>query len=84
MIGTNNIGKKGFKKKELDAYRVLVQALLRIAPQSRILACENFQRKDVDDGHMARANLTLKGLADEVNTQLDGEKVFWVDVLSYR
>lgn len=80
MIGTNHIGKKkGLKKKELDAYRVLVQALLRIAPQSRILACGIFQRRDVDDGNIERANLMLKELVGEINKQLDGEKVFWVD-----
>ncbi len=81
MIGTNHIGKKkGLKKKELDAYRVLVQALLRIAPQSRILACEIFQRKDVDDGNIERANMMLKELVGEMNKQLGGEKVFWLDV----
>jgi hypothetical protein len=80
MIGTNHIGKKkGLKKKELDAYRVLVQALLRIAPQSRILVCEIFQRKDIDNGNIERANLMLKELIGEINKQLDGENVFWVD-----
>ncbi|KAK0109455.1 hypothetical protein ONS95_002148 [Cadophora gregata] len=80
MIGTNHIAqKKGLKKKELDAYKVLVQALLRIAPQSRILACGLFQRRDVDDGNMERANLTLKEVVGEINKQLGGEKVFWVD-----
>lgn len=79
MIGTNHLGKtKGLTKKELDAYSVLVWALLRIAPQSRILACEIFPRRDVDGGNMARANLMLKELVGEVNTLLGGEKVVWV------
>jgi len=80
MIGTNHIGtKKGLKKKELDAYRVLVQALLRIAPESRILACGMFQRKDVDDGNMERANMMLKEVVGEMNNKLEGEKVCWLD-----
>ncbi|CZT06980.1 uncharacterized protein RAG0_12549 [Rhynchosporium agropyri] len=66
---------------DIDRWSIakMVQALLRIAPQSRILACGIFQRKDVDDGTMERANMMLKELAGEINKHLDGENVFWVD-----
>ncbi|KAL3422994.1 acetylhydrolase [Phlyctema vagabunda] len=81
MLGTNHMGKKkkGLKSKELDAYRVLVQALLRIAPQSRILACALFPRTDVEEANLDHANSQLVDLVREVNGQLGAEKVVWLD-----
>lgn len=77
MIGTNNL-KKALKKVEVERYRLLLQALLRISPRSRILCCEIFKRKDIDDCHVEESNRAIRGVIEEMNGNL-GEKIFWVE-----
>lgn len=75
MVGTNNL-RKALKAKDVEAYRLLLQTLLKIAPGSRILVCEMFKRKDVDDKSVEESNRFLKQMTASVNENL-GEKVFW-------
>jgi lysophospholipase L1-like esterase len=77
MIGTNNL-KKALKKVEVERYRLLLQALLRISPTSRILCCEIFKRKDIVDYHVKESNRAIRGVLEEMNGNL-GEKIFWVE-----
>jgi len=77
MIGTNNL-KKTLKKVEVERYRLLLQSLLRISPTSRILCCEIFKRKDIQDCYVEESNRSIQGVIEEMNQNL-GEKIFWVE-----
>lgn len=77
MIGTNNL-KKALKKVELERYRLLLQALLRISPTSRILCCEIFKRKDIEECYVEESNRSIRDVVEEMNQNL-GEKIFWVE-----
>jgi len=77
MIGTNNL-KKALKKVEVERYRLLLQALLRISQTSRILCCEIFKRKDIQDCYVEESNIAIRGVIEEMNGNL-GEKIFWVE-----
>jgi lysophospholipase L1-like esterase len=77
MIGTNNL-RKALKKVEVEQYRLLLQALLRISTTSKILCCEIFKRKDIEDGHVEQSNRAIRGVIEEMNGNL-GERVFWIE-----
>ncbi|KAG0274107.1 hypothetical protein BGZ95_010101 [Linnemannia exigua] len=72
MVGTNNLRKKGFRPADVALYRLLLQALLRVAPGSKVLACEMFRRKDVEDRYVDEANNMVKVMVDEMNVNLGG------------
>lgn len=80
MIGSNNL-KKSLKKADVEKYRLLVQALLRIAPTSKVLACELFKRKDIDDAFVDESNRLLRELIMEMNANL-GERIYWLEAPS--
>jgi hypothetical protein len=50
-VGTNNL-KRALKSKEIEIYRLLLRTLLKISPSSRIIACEIFKRKAIDNGRV--------------------------------
>lgn len=77
MVGTNNL-KKTLKPIEVERYRLLMQALLRISPTSRILACELFKRKDIDDRYVEESNGALLDLVKKTNENL-GERIYWLE-----
>ncbi|CAO3566626.1 unnamed protein product [Mortierella alpina] len=79
MIGTNNLRKKGLRQSDVPLYRLLLQALLRIAPGSNALVCEIFKRKDVEDQHVDEANEMIKAMLTEMNGNLGEERIFWSD-----
>jgi len=66
---SNNL-KKALKRAEIEKYRLLLQALLRTSPNSKILACELFKRKDIDDGFVDESNRSLSEVISEVNGNL--------------
>jgi lysophospholipase L1-like esterase len=78
MVGTNNL-KKALKGVEVERYRLLLQALLRIAPKSRVFVCGVFRRKDIDDQFVESSNEMLRGLVDEMNGKLAAERLSWVE-----
>ncbi|KAF8932984.1 hypothetical protein BGZ47_011082 [Haplosporangium gracile] len=77
MVGTNNLRKKGFRPTDVALYRLLLQALLRVAPGSKVLACEIFKRKDIEDRYVDKANEMVKGMIEEMNGYLGGRKIWW-------
>jgi lysophospholipase L1-like esterase len=77
MVETNNL-KKALKPAEVERYRLLIQTLLRISPTSKILACELFKRKDLDDRYVEESNEALRSLVKEMNGNL-GWKTYWLD-----
>jgi len=78
--GTNDVERKrAFRQRDRDAYRVLVQSCLRIAPESRVLACDISYRTDRTKEIVDQCNDLQKGLVDEINLQLGEEKVIWVE-----
>lgn len=78
--GTNDIHpKKGLRGKDVAAYKILVRACLRIAPGSKVLACDVFYRKDVDDSIVEGANRMLEGTVKEVNDEMGGGRVKWIE-----
>ncbi len=79
MVGTNNL-KKSLKVKEIEAYRLLLQTLLRVAPESKILVCELFKRKDVDGGYVEESNGMIRGMIESINQNL-GKRVFWSEAM---
>jgi hypothetical protein len=78
MVGTNNL-KKALKSAEVERYQLLLQALLRLAPGSRIIVCEIFRRKDIDDQFVESSNEMLRGLVGEMNGKLGEERILWVE-----
>ncbi|KAG0208413.1 hypothetical protein BGX28_000631 [Mortierella sp. GBA30] len=79
MVGTNNLRKKGLRPSDVELYRLLLQVLLMIAPRSKVLACEIFRRKDIEDHCVDEANGMLKRMIDEMNVNLKEERVIWSD-----
>ncbi|KAF9572597.1 hypothetical protein EC968_009669 [Mortierella alpina] len=82
MVGTNNLRKKGLRQPDVPLYRLLLQALLRIAPRSKALVCEIFKRKDIEDRHVDEANDMIKSMVKEMNSNLGEERIFWSDAPS--
>jgi len=75
--GTNNLHvKRGLRADDVESYRLLVQACLRIAPRCRVLACDLFNRKDVADELVDAGDEMLKGIVEEVDWQ---GRVRWVE-----
>lgn len=78
MVGTNNL-KKALKGLEVERYRVLLQALSRIAPGSKVAVCDVFRRKDINDSFVEKSNEMLMSLVGQMNGNLGEERVVWVD-----
>lgn len=76
MIGANNL-KKALKPEEIKLYRLLLQALLKMSPTGKIISCEIFKRKDIDDAHVDESNRLLQGVVKEMNDSLGEERIFW-------
>ncbi|OAQ32055.1 SGNH hydrolase [Linnemannia elongata AG-77] len=77
MVGTNNLRKKGFRPADVALYRLLLQALLRIAPRSKVLACEMFRRKDIEDRYVDEANRMVKEMIKAMNDTLGDARIMW-------
>lgn len=77
--GTNNLHRKRkFREKDVQAWRVLVETCLRIAPESVVVACDMFYRKDVPDGVVDDSNALLAEVVGRVNEELGVERVKWL------
>lgn len=80
MVGTNNLSpKRGLRGDEIEKYGLLLQALLRIAPRSRVLCCEIFRRKDVAEGLVEESNALLREMIEVVNAGLEERRIEWLD-----
>lgn len=83
MVGTNNLGKNGWKSegKEVVAYRVLLEALVRMcdAEKGRVFCCEMFRRKDVDEGIVDAANGLLREVIVGLNREYGKERILWIE-----
>ncbi|KAF8976418.1 hypothetical protein BGZ46_008273 [Entomortierella lignicola] len=79
VVGTNNLRKKGLRQTDVPLYRLLLQALLRIDAQSRILVCEIFKRKDIEDKYLDEANGMIKTMIAEMNVNLglQDDRIIW-------
>lgn len=82
--GTNNLRPKApFKTSDADSWRILLESCLRIAPESKVLACDMFYRKDIPDEIVDSSNEKLKEVIRRVNEELVGsggeERVVWVE-----
>jgi lysophospholipase L1-like esterase len=78
VVGTNDLV-KALKPAKIAKYRLLVQALLRIAPGSRVLSCAIFRRKDVGDDLVDASNGSLRGVVESLNAELGEDRLFWLD-----
>lgn len=80
MIGTNNLkNKKPMKGDEFEMYRLLLQALLRMSnKESRIVCCEMFKRKDIDDEHVEESNRMLREMIEGMGMNLGKERIRWI------
>ncbi|KAI4655088.1 uncharacterized protein J4E79_008153 [Alternaria viburni] len=73
--GTNNLQKKrAFQKQDVESWRVLVEACLRIAPESTVLACDMSYRLDIPDAIVDQSNEMLREVVGEINGALRAEK----------
>ncbi|KAF2262018.1 hypothetical protein CC78DRAFT_535081 [Lojkania enalia] len=82
--GTNNLRPKApFRDSDVASWRLLVEACLRIAPRSKVIACDMFYRNDVPDRIVDESNDMLKEVVGDVNRELvgkgDEERIVWVD-----
>lgn len=69
--GTNDLQKKrAFRKQDVESWRVLVEACLRIALESTVLACDMSYRLDVPDGIVDQSNDMLKEVVGEIDEAL--------------
>ena len=78
QVGTNNL-KRALKPKEIEIYRLLLRTLLKMSPSSRIIICEIFKRKDIDNAHVDESNRLVRRIAQEINGSLGEERIVWVD-----
>ncbi|KAF2639082.1 hypothetical protein P280DRAFT_481838 [Massarina eburnea CBS 473.64] len=81
--GTNNLhAKRTFRDNDVASWRLLVEACLRIAPGSRVLACDVQYRKDIKKEIVDENNGILVRVVEEVNRELVdagwGKRVVWV------
>jgi hypothetical protein len=75
--GTNNLHvRRGLRGLDVESYRLLLQACLRVAPRCRVLACDVFYRKDVADGLVDAGNKLLRAVVEE--DEWEG-RVTWVE-----
>ncbi|KAI4960331.1 hypothetical protein J4E86_001953 [Alternaria arbusti] len=73
--GTNSLQKKrAFRKQDVESWRVLVEACLRIAPESTVLACDMSYRLDIPDAIVDQSNEMLREVIGEINGALRVEK----------
>ncbi|KAI4651858.1 hypothetical protein J4E93_002054 [Alternaria ventricosa] len=74
--GTNNLQKKrAFRKQDMESWRVLVEACLRIAPESTVLACDMSYRLDIPDEIVDQSNEMLREVVGEINEALRVENM---------
>ncbi|KAL1797595.1 hypothetical protein ACET3X_004201 [Alternaria dauci] len=72
--GTNNLhAKHPFREQDVESWRVLVEACLRLAPESTVLACDMAYRKDIADGFVDESNRMLKEVVEGMNKTLQKE-----------
>ena len=80
MAGTNDLAKKkAVKNVDVEAYGVLVRALLKVAPRSRVLICEVFERRGALDECVEVTNGKWGGMVGELNGEELGERVSWLE-----
>lgn len=78
-IGTNDLTpKRGLRNSEISCYRLLLQALLNLSPESQVLVTGLFKRKDVSDEIVEKSNEAIQGLVEDLNGQLDGSRLVWL------
>ncbi|KAF2114821.1 SGNH hydrolase-type esterase domain-containing protein [Lophiotrema nucula] len=83
VSGTNNLRpKKPFRERDVESWRLLVEACFKMAPTSKVLAVGMFYRKDVLDEVVEQSNDMLRQVVEQVNEGLVkngwGERVQWV------
>jgi hypothetical protein len=88
--GTNNLHtKRGFRTADIDSWKVLVEACLRAAPGSVVLACDVFYRKDIMDSVVDEGNELLRKVVEQTNDNASNageityqgskERVKWIE-----
>ncbi|KAJ4292733.1 hypothetical protein N0V90_009396 [Kalmusia sp. IMI 367209] len=82
--GTNNLHpKRPFRTSDVESYRLLLETCLRIAPQSRVVVCDMFYRKDVPDNIVDESNDMLQTVVQEINQELSdcegAQNILWVE-----
>jgi lysophospholipase L1-like esterase len=79
-VGTNDLRpNRTLGDKELEAYKVLLQACLRTSVGSRILATAVTYRKDIPDAIVDASNERLKRVGEKLNEEVGCEVVRWLD-----
>jgi hypothetical protein len=83
--GTNNLRPKApFRPLDVESWQLLLESCLRIAPDSKVLACDMFYRKDIPDEIVDQSNEKLKEVVRGINEELVKrgmeERVMWVEV----
>jgi lysophospholipase L1-like esterase len=79
-VGTNNLrpkGRSGLRDGEVEAFLVLLSALLRAAPGSKVLMTELSYRTDIGDEIVDVVNEQMKGAVGDINAALERERVVW-------
>lgn len=78
--GTNNLHpKRGLREKDIESWKALVEACLKIAPESMVLACVVFYRQDIENRLVDEGNEMMKKAVEELNRQMGNERVKWVE-----
>ena len=79
-IGTNNLrvkGRDGLKEDEIEAFVVLVAAILRAAPESTVLMTELSYRKDIDEAIVDVVNRQFLEVLKDFNAAFGMERAVW-------
>jgi lysophospholipase L1-like esterase len=79
-VGTNNLrpkGETGLKDDEVEAFVVLLAAVLRAAPGSRVLMTEVSYRTDIGDAIVDVVNEQLRDAVQNMNEAAGEERVLW-------
>jgi hypothetical protein len=82
--GTNNLHpKRAFREQDCQSFKVLVESCLRIAPESRVLVCDMFYRKDILDEVVDKSNEMLREVVREIESEVVGsgeeKRLYWIE-----
>jgi GDSL-like Lipase/Acylhydrolase family len=78
-IGTNDLRPNGpFGPRELEGYSLVLKALIRAVPGSRVISTAISYRRDIEDWIVDESNTGLQQLGEELNRELGAEVVRWL------
>lgn len=75
-IGTNDLREnRPFRRKDIDGYKLLLQAMIRATPGSRIISTAISYRRDIEDWVVDESIFGIKRVGEELDEEFGGKMV---------